>query len=73
MPKATGCAVLGFCLVLLWSQPALAYLDPGTGSMFIQLILGGLAGIAVMGRLAWTHIKSKLTRTRPTSEPDEQH
>lgn len=30
-----------------------AYLDPGTGSMILQLLLGGIAGLAIAGRLYW--------------------
>jgi hypothetical protein len=31
--------------------PAYAYLDPGTGSMMLQLMLGGVAGLMVVGKL----------------------
>jgi hypothetical protein len=33
------------------STPAYAYLDPGTGSMMLQLMLGGVAGAVVVGKL----------------------
>lgn len=42
--------------LLLLSEPALAYLDPGTGSVFMQILLGGLAGLAVAGKLFWHRI-----------------
>ena len=32
-------------------SPAYAYLDPGTGSMMLQLMLGGVAGLMVIGKL----------------------
>ncbi len=32
-------------------SPAYAYLDPGTGSMMLQLMLGGVAGLMVVGKL----------------------
>ncbi|WP_342348289.1 hypothetical protein [uncultured Nitrospira sp.] len=32
---------------------ALAYLDPGTGSMVLQLLLGGIAGAVVILKLYW--------------------
>lgn len=35
------------------SGPAQAYLDPGTGSILLQALLGGVAGAAVVGRLYW--------------------
>jgi hypothetical protein len=31
----------------------LAYLDPGSGSMVLQAVVGGLAAVAVMGKLYW--------------------
>jgi hypothetical protein len=33
------------------AAPAWAYLDPGTGSMMLQLMLGGVAGAIVIGKL----------------------
>jgi hypothetical protein len=33
--------------------PAHAYLDPGTGSMILQVLLGGFAGVALAGKLYW--------------------
>lgn len=33
------------------AAPAWAYLDPGTGSMMLQLMLGGVAGALVVGKL----------------------
>ncbi len=34
----------------------LAYLDPGTGSLLIQLLLAGLLGIGVAVRIFWDKI-----------------
>jgi len=34
----------------------LAYLDPGTGSVILQLLGGGLAAAAVMAKLYWGRI-----------------
>jgi hypothetical protein len=41
----------------IWSPPAYAYLDPGTGSILLQVILGGIAGALVAGKLYWSKIK----------------
>ena len=43
-------------LLLLLANPVYAYLDPGTGSMILQLFLGGLAGLAVILKLYWQRI-----------------
>ena len=41
-------------LVLAWTAlPAHAYLDPASGSMFLQLLLGGVAGVALLVKLYW--------------------
>ena len=39
-----------------------AYLDPGTGSFILQMLLGGIAGMAVVGKLYWTKLKLVLSR-----------
>jgi len=46
-----------FASVLRVDAPAYAYLDPGTGSMLVQLLLGGVAGVLVVGKLYWHRIK----------------
>jgi len=43
-------------LLLFLANPVYAYLDPGTGSMILQLFLGGLAGLAVILKLYWRRI-----------------
>lgn len=40
---------------------ARAYVDPGTGSIILQVLLGGAAGAMVIGRLYWERIKAFFT------------
>jgi len=50
----------------------LAYLDPGTGSLLLQLLVGGVSGFAVFGRYIWTQVTTRSTPAiaEPTmSEP----
>ena len=42
-----------FVLLLFLERPASAYLDPGTGSMLLQALLGGVAAVGVIARLYW--------------------
>lgn len=59
-----------------------AYLDGGTGSMLLQLLLGGVAGLAIAGKLYWYRflaflgVKSKTdmaeARARNTSKTRTQ-
>ena len=49
----------GFCLLLATllvgssTSVAWAYLDPGTGSIILQVLLGGVAGLLLAGKLYW--------------------
>ncbi len=69
--------VLLFASVLKLDAPAYAYLDPGTGSMLVQLLLGGVAGALVIGKLYWQRLKAFFVRQPvqsasrgPTSDAD---
>jgi hypothetical protein len=41
-----------------------AYLDPGAGSMLVQLLLGGVAGIGVILKLSWLRLRAWFTAAR---------
>ena len=55
MKKASIVLVVYF----VWMSQAQvdAYLDPGSGSMLVQLLLGGVAGAAVIMKLGWERFK----------------
>jgi hypothetical protein len=53
---------LAFAVYLAFTQNAFAYLDPGTGSILLQGIIGTIAGILVFGRLYWAKLKNVLAR-----------
>jgi len=59
MSKKTTLVWLVLVVMLMTIMPnayAHAYLDPGSGSLIIQLVVAGLLGLAVAGRLFWTNI-----------------
>ncbi len=43
---------------ILFSSPAYAYLDPGTGSMILNLIVGAAAGAITFASVFWQKIKN---------------
>ncbi len=53
------------------TSPAYAYLDPGTGSMLVQMLLGGVAGAMVIGKLYWHQVKAIFGR-RPQEISDQE-
>ena len=44
------------------------YLDPGSGSFLIQLLIGGLVAVGFGIRMFWTRIKALFTRKSPASD-----
>jgi hypothetical protein len=46
----------------------LAYLDPGSGSVLLQALLGGVAALAITGKLWWHRL---LTFLRIRKDPDD--
>ena len=50
----------------------LAYLDPGSGSIIIQLILAALLGIGVFARTQWSRIKKFLGRKDNRDEDQDE-
>jgi hypothetical protein len=55
-----------------WEVAAmLMYLDPGAGSMLLQALAGGIAGLAVVGKLYWARIKRALRFGRDAPRADE--
>jgi hypothetical protein len=59
-----------FFLSLTAPSAALAYLDPGSGSMLLQLVLGGLAGLAVIAKLYWHRLLGLFGRHAPQEESE---
>jgi hypothetical protein len=50
-----------------------AYLDPGTGSMLVQLIVGGVAAAGVAAKFYWRRILSvlRIRKDKPELRPAE--
>lgn len=49
-----------------------AYLDPGTGSMIVQLLVGGVAAVAVTAKLYWHRILRLLRIRKDEPELDQE-
>ena len=58
---------------VLFSSPAHAYLDPGTGSIILQAIVGTIAGGLVLIKLYWYRIKSLFKKQIPEEPPDGEN
>ena len=50
---------------VLLPRSAHAYLDPGNGSMMVQLLLAGAAGLMVALKMFWRRILTFFRRPKP--------
>ena len=62
---------MALVFLALQAPSAFAYLDPGTGSMLLQVILGGVAAATVALKLYWHRIKQALGLAKPVELDDE--
>ena len=51
-----------FLLTGVFVSDAYAYIDPGSGSIIIQIIVGALVGVGVTIKLYWHRFKEKILR-----------
>ncbi len=63
---------VGILILLMCPQPVYAYVDPGAGSLLLQLLLGGIAGVLVVGKLYWRRLKDFLGFKEKTAGPGSQ-
>jgi hypothetical protein len=49
---------IAFTLTALMAQPAFAYIDPGSGSAIMSVIIGFFVAIGVLIKTFWYKIKS---------------
>ncbi len=46
-----------------------AYLDPGTGAIILQMIIGGIAGASVLTKIYWDKIKNLFNKQKDGETP----
>jgi hypothetical protein len=50
----------------------LAYLDPGSGSFILQLIIGAIAASGIVIKIYWKKIKGLFSRSAMKKDDDSQ-
>ena len=48
----------------VYIQPAFAYIDPGTGSMVVQVLIGAFVGLGIAIKAYWYKLKEKFMRKK---------
>ncbi len=64
-------AILFSSISFLTLPNAYGYIDPGTGSVIIQMIIGGLVGVGIAVKVFWFRIKSALSPGFKKNNNDE--
>ena len=59
-----------FLILTLMTQPAFAYLDPGSGSAIISLIIGFFVSIGVLAKTFWYKIKKIIGLSKPNKNKE---
>jgi hypothetical protein len=60
--------LLGFVFGGFYMKDAYGYIDPGSGSVVIQMIIGALVGIGITMKLYWYKFKEKIMRSNKKNE-----
>lgn len=63
--------VITTILLLMLVTDAFGYLDPGTGSMLLQVILGGIAAVGVAIKLYWHRLRAAFGMAKKADPEDE--
>ncbi len=58
--------------ILVVANNAYAYIDPGSGSIIIQAILGAIAAVGTTVSIYWTKIKKFFTKNKKNLSNDKQ-
>jgi len=72
MKKLTTWSILPILFCLIFSQNAYAYLDPGSGSYILQLLLGVMFGLLFAIKIFWSRIKMFLVKIFSKTKQDEK-
>lgn len=62
MKSAYSVAAGAAITLLALERPVAAYLDPGSGSMLLQVLLGGFAAVGVAAKLYWHRLATLFRR-----------
>ena len=64
-----------FCVMVSLAQPAYGYLDPGSGALLLQALMGGVAGVFVVLKVYWRGLASRVGfkgKVEETGRQDER-
>ena len=69
--KATKIVALALVLLIPFTGPAQAYLDPGSVSLVFQMLVAAVLGSLVVLRLQWDKVKAFFSRKKKKESGEE--
>ena len=57
--------------LLTWTAPAMAYIDPGSGSAIMSAIIGGFVAISLVVKTYWYKIKAIFSKKESIQDNSE--
>lgn len=54
------------------TNPILLYVDPGSGSYLVQVIIAAILGALFYFKTIWWQIKAFFTKSKPQDPPEEE-
>ena len=70
--STTRVFLYAFILFLLLPQTAHAYLDPGSGSYVIQIVIASIAGAGLLIKSQWHNIKNRFMQKKRVENKSEE-
>jgi len=65
--------IILFSLLLIIARPAYAYLDPGSGSFILQIILGAVLGGLFTVKIYWQKLKTFIFKIFGRAKSENKH
>ncbi len=66
------CFVFLFVLVIFPPRSAHAYIDPGTGSYILQIVIAGIAAGAFAIKMFWRRIRALFSSNKTQEDSDQE-
>lgn len=65
-------AIVLVLVFILFPIPVYAYLDPGSGSYLIQIIIASVAGAGIIVKTQWENIKTIFNKKKIKADKDNE-
>lgn len=69
--RTIGLIALSLACFILSTNTSFAYIDPGSGSMVLQVLIASILGILTAIKLYWSKIKSYFSKSSDASKSEE--